>query len=303
MALGLFLSLSWETIVQSSIDALSLGSLYALFALGIALIFGVMGLINFAHGELVMVGAFTAALLSFFLPALVIVMVLVPVAFALAMERIAFRPLRGASPATLLVASFAVSIVLQNGAEMAFGALPRGTNISTELTEAFTVGSIVIPKLSVLTVGLTAFLLVGLVGFLRLTQLGVEMRAAAENFSMARLMGVRANRVVAAAFAVSGFLAGVASLLVVAQTGTVSPTMGVNVVVIAFVATILGGIGSLLGAVIGGFIVGSLTIALQTALPFELLPFRDGFVFALVLAMLVLRPQGLIVARAYQQRV
>lgn len=296
--------MSWETVVQTSIDAITLGSLYALYALGIGLIFGIMRLINFAHGELVMAAGYALVLLSsFWLPVRTVIAVLIAIALALAMERVAFRPVRGANPATLLVTSFAVSIILQSAAEMSFGALPRATNVSTTLTESFTAGPILIPKLSVLTVGLTLALLVGLVVFFRRTSLGVQMRAAAEDFSMARLMGVRANRVIAVAFAMSGSLAGIAALLVVAQTGSIQTTTGVNVVVIAFVATILGGIGSLVGAVLGGFVLGVLTVALQASLPLELLPFRDAFVFGLVLLMLIVRPQGLIVSRANVGRV
>jgi branched-chain amino acid transport system permease protein len=296
--------MSWETVVQTSIDAITLGSLYALYALGIGLIFGIMRLINFAHGELVMAGGYSLVLLSsLWLPVRTVVAVAVAIALALAMERVAFRPVRGANPATLLVTSFAVSIILQSAAEMAFGALPRSTNVSTTLTESFVAGPILIPKLSVLTVAVTIVLLVGLVAFFRRTSLGVQMRAAAEDFSMARLMGVRANRVIAVAFAMSGILAGIAALLVVAQTGSVQTTTGVNVVVIAFVATILGGIGSLVGAVLGGFVLGVLTVALQASLPLELLPFRDAFVFGLVLLMLVVRPRGLIVSRASMGRV
>lgn len=296
--------MSFQEVVQTSIDALTLGSLYALYALGIGLIFGILQLINFAHGELVMVAGYILVFVSgVFLPVTVFVAVLASVCCALAIERVAFRPIRGASPATLLVTSFAVSIVLQSGAELAFGALSKGVNVSTTLTESFVAGDVLIPKLSVVAVGTTLLLLGSLVFFLRRTPLGIQMRAAAENFPMARLMGVRANRVIAASFAISGLLAGAAAFLLVAQTGSVSPTMGVNVVVIAFIATILGGIGSLVGAVAGAIILGALTVALQTSLPYELLPFRDAFVFGLVLATLVLRPRGLIAAKSYIARI
>jgi branched-chain amino acid transport system permease protein len=293
-----------DTVLQTIVDSISLGSLYALYALGIGLIFGVMGLINFAHGELVMIGGYTLFLLAD-VPwwAALIATLAVVVVFALAIERVAFRPVRGASPTTLLVTSFALSILLQNVAQMSFSALPKSVNVTSALTESFEVGPVVISTLAVVTVATTAVLLVGLVIFLRRTVIGVQMRAAAENFPMARLVGVRANRVIAVAFGMSGLLAGIASFLLVAQTGTVSTTMGVNVVVVAFVATILGGIGSLAGAVLGGFILGTLTIVLQATLPYSVLPFRDALVYALVLAMLILRPSGLVVARARTARV
>jgi branched-chain amino acid transport system permease protein len=295
---------SLDTVLQTIVDSISLGSLYAIYALGIGLIFGVVGLINFAHGELVMIGGYSLFLLVD-IPwwAGLIATLGVVVVFALAIERTAFRPVRGATPTTLLVTSFALSILLQNVAQMSFSALPKSVNITTSLTESFEVGPVVVSTLAVVTVATTVVLLVGLVLFLKRTTIGVQMRAAAENFPMARLVGVRANRVIAVAFAMSGLLAGIASFLLVAQTGSVSTTMGVNVVVVAFVATILGGIGSLAGSVLGGFILGALTIVLQATLPYDVLPFRDALVYALVLAMLILRPRGLVVTRARTARV
>jgi branched-chain amino acid transport system permease protein len=295
---------NWDTVLQTIVDAISLGSLYAIYALGIGLIFGVMGLINFAHGELVMIGGYSLFLLADVpLWASLIATLAIVVVFALAIERTAFRPVRGASQTTLLVTSFALAILLQNVAQMSFSALPKSVNVTTTLTESFEVGPVVVSKLAVVTVATTVVLLLALALFLRRTTMGVQMRAAAENFPMARLLGVRANRVIAVAFAMSGLLAGIASFLLVVQTGSVSPTMGVNVVVVAFVATILGGIGSLSGSVLGGFILGALTIVLQATLPYDFLPFRDAFVYGLVLAMLILRPRGLIVARSRTARI
>lgn len=295
---------STTTVLQACVDSISLGCMYALFALGIALIFGVMGLMNFAYGELVMVGGYGAVYFTAIgEPWLALAVIAVVIVAGLIMERLAFRPLRGASPATLLVASFGLSIVLQNGAEMAFGSLGKSTNLLSSLTTAYTVGAISIPKLSVATVVLTIVLVGGLIAFLRFTDLGIQMRAAAENFTMATLMGVRANRVIATAFAISGLLAGVAALLLVTQTGSVTTTIGTNVIVVAFVATILGGAGSLAGAVLGGLLLGTLTVVLQDTLPLDLRSFRDAFVYGLVLAMLVVRPRGLIVSRSRQQRV
>lgn len=295
---------SGQFVAQNAIDAIAYGALYALFALGIALIFGVMQLVNFAHGELIMAAGFTLFLLQRLpWPAQAGIAVLTAIAAALAMDRIGFRPVRGKNPATLLVTSFAISYFLQNLAYMIFGAVPKAINFLPGLSSAWFVGSITIPKLSVVIVAVTVGLLVVLAGFLSRTKLGLQMRASAENFDMARLCGVRANTVIAAAFAISGLLAGVASLLLVAQTGQVTTTMGVNVILFAFVATILGGMGSLAGAVLGGFLVGALTIVLQAFLPLELRPYRDAFVFAAVFVTLVVRPGGLILAPSTQGRV
>ncbi len=290
--------------LQHVIDAVTLGSLYALFALGIALIFGIMGLINFAHGELIMIGAYTLLLIGHpAWPVLILPTIAVVVVFALAMERAAFRPVRGASPATLLITSFAVSYLLQNLAILIESSQPRAVVFSTWLSESYSVGSLSIPKLDVVTVVVTVVFLVALGLFLARTRLGVQMRAAAEDFRMARILGVKANTVIATAFAMSGVLAGTAAILLVAQTAQVNPTMGSQPVLYAFVATVLGGMGSLRGAVLGGYVLGTITVAFQAYLPLELRSYRDACAFAAVIVMLLARPQGLIVARSIVTRV
>jgi branched-subunit amino acid ABC-type transport system permease component len=285
-------------VIQHAIDAISLGSLYALFALGVAVIFGVMRLANFAHGELIMAGGYALVLIPLPVPLLIPISILIVVALALAMERVAFRPVRNASPATLLITSFALSFLLQNLAALTWGSLPETTDFASGLSSSFSVGSVEIQKLDVVIVVTTLALLVAVSLFFGRTSLGVQMRAAAEDFRMARVLGIRANTVIAAAFALSGLLAAAAAILLTAQTGTVSPTTGVNIVLVAFVATIVGGMGSLRGAVLGGFLIGALSVALQASLPLDLRPYRDAFVFAAVLGLLVVRPQGLLPARA-----
>jgi branched-chain amino acid transport system permease protein len=304
MVSGLIADLTKQFVIQNAIDAISLGSLFALFALGIAIIFGIMQLINFAHGELIMIGGYTLVLLSGIpLAALAFVIVVVVAAFALALDRIAFRPVRGSPPSTLLVTSFAVSFLLQSLAILILGATPKTTNVSTTFTEFFTIGDVFVSKLNVITVSVTIILLIGLGLLFSKTRTGIEMRAAAENFRMAQLVGINADRVIAVAFMLSGVLAATAAMLLVAQTGTVTPQMGVTPVLFAFMATILGGMGSLAGAVLGGFLVGALTVALQAGLPLGVRPLRDAFVFAIVFGILVIRPQGLIVTRAARTRV
>lgn len=302
--MGPLADISAELVVQNAIDAISLGSIFALFALGIALIFGIMGLINFAHSELIMVGGLVLVFLDDVpLAARALAVVAVVVLLALATERVAFRPVRGASPATLLVTSFAVSFLLQNLAILIFGARPKTTNVSGTLTESFRAGDVTIPKLNVLTVCVTAALLASLWAFLTRTALGTQMRAAAEDFVMARLVGVKANRVIAAAFALSGVLAAAAAILLVAQTGTVTPTMGVSAVIFGFIAAVVGGLGSLGGAVVGGYLIGGLTVGLQAGLSVEMRPYRDALVFLAIFVLLVFRPQGLVVAKSRQTRV
>ena len=282
-------------VVQNAIDAVSLGAVYALAALGIGLIFSIMRLINFAHGELIMVGGFALYVLAG-QPYLVMVLAAVIVAaiLALGMERVAFRPMRNANPATLLIASFAVSYLVQHVALMVFGSRPMGVDFLAQLGESIEFGGLARAAVAArrdrrrrsscspvwsCSSGCRAS--------------GVQMRAAAEDFTMARLVGVRANRVIAAAFAISGVLASIVSLYLVAQTGSVSYKMGVSMVLIAFVASVIGGMGSLAGAALGGFLVGIVSVGLQAYLPIEFRPYRDAFVFLSFIAFLLWRPQGL----------
>ena len=294
------------TWVQTAIDATALGAQYALYALGIAMLFGIMNLINFAQGEYIMAAQYAIFIFIGYnlgFPVVIAISILVAISLALVTERVAFRPIRGASPATLLITSFAVSYLLQNIATLSFTALPQTFNIAPELNSAFEVRGVFIVKLSLVTIGLVSVLFASLAAFLRWTSIGAEMRAAAEDFEMARIMGVRANRVVGVAFAISGLLAAAAAFLLAVQTGYVAPTTGLTPVLYAFIATILGGVGSLIGPVIAGFFLGSLTVVLQVTLPQSWLPYRDALVFAGVFIVLVLRPQGLVVVRARMVRV
>ena len=290
--------------LQAAINSLQIGSLFALFALGVALIFGIMRLVNFAHGEFIMIGALLLVYISDWpLIVKIILVLLLVMAVALASERVIFRPLRGVSPVTLLVASFALSIALQSVGLMIVGVQPRGAVVSEFLNEFWQVGGVGISKLSVITIAVTALMLLALTTFLSRHRVGVQMRAAAVDFSMARLVGVKANTVIGFAFAISGILAGVAALLLVAQTGVFVPTLGLTPVLFGFIAAVLGGLGSLTGAVLGGYALGGMSTALQVALPGDVKPFRDALLFAAVLAFIVFRPGGLIIARSERSRV
>lgn len=281
--------------VQVGVDALSLGGLYAVIALGIALIFGLMRLVNFAHGELIMVGGYAMVLLSALgLPIMIGGALVSTAAVALIMERFAFRPIRGASPATLMVTSFALSYTLQNLAIVTFGAHAQTVSIAGPLAGALTIGDLRLARLPLTTIGVVVVLLIAMRLFMTRTKLGLHMRAAAEDFEMARVSGVSADRVVASAFLLSGVLAGIVSVLLTAQTGTVSAAVGVTPLIVGVVAVVIGGIGSLSGAVVGGFILGALTVLLQTLLPIELRPYRDAMVFTIVILILLVRPQGLV---------
>lgn len=290
--------------LQTLADALSVGGLYALTALGIGLIFGVMRLVNFAHSELIMIAGY-AVLAGAVLPApLTIVLALAAaVLLALMIERAAFRPLRGADPATLLISSFAVSFFLQKAMILIAGARPKGVDFLASLGRQIEFAGVRFQLLQLVTIAVSIVLLASLTIFLKTTRLGLEMRAAAENFRMAEVLGVRANRVIASAFAISAVLAAVVACLFVAQTGLVQPRMGLQLVVIAFVGTVIGGLGSLSGAALGGFLAGAASVLLQALLPPDLRAFRDAFVFIAVILVLLIRPQGLIPARGLKARI
>ncbi len=291
-------------LLQTAIDAINLGAIYALAALGVGLIFSVMRLINFAHGELITAAGFTVYALDG-RPLLVRLGagIIAAVALALLMERAAFRPLRRADPATLLVTSFAVSYLVQHLVVMIFGARPIGVSLLPELSDSVAIGGLRMPLLEVVSIAVTLALLGGMIFFFHRRPLGVQMRAAAEDFTMARLVGIKADRVIAAAFAISGLLAAFLAFYLVAQTGTISYRMGVDLVLIAFVAAVVGGMGSLTGAALGGMLVGITSVGLQTFLPAEWRPYRDAFLFALFIAFLIGRPQGLVFRRAHRERI
>ena len=300
--------------LQNLIDALSLGSLYALVALGIGLLFGILRLVNFAHGDFITLGAYALIVPSgdvvatlfigswnwaLLIPAVGAIVVVV----ALATDALVFRPLRRSSAPTLMVASFAVSYMIQNGVLMAYGARPKSANLWPALTSQIMVSGLRVPLLQVVTIAATLGLMGLLTLFLFRTRWGVQMRAAAEDFRMAQYLGVRGNFVIGLAFAISGVLAAAVSLLFLAQTGSLSNVMGVPLALFAFVAVVVGGMGSLPGAVAGGFLVGFVVVMLQAYLPPDLRVFRDAFAFAFVILVLLVRPAGLIPSRTIAERV
>ncbi len=291
-------------VLQHILDAINIGGLYAMMALGIGLIFGIMRLINFAHGEMVMAGGYALGLLATLPAPLAIVLSLAfIIALALMIEQTAFRPLRGQDPASLLVASFAVSYFLQNLTVMIFGARPLPFSFAPGLAETIEIAGLRLPLLQFVSLGLVIVALAGVATLLKHTALGIQLRAAAEDVVTARLSGVKVNRVIAFAFVISAVLAWIVSLIYSAQIGQLSPAMGVRPLIIGFVATILGGLGSLPGAALGGFVVGAISVLLDAALPASLRPFREAFLFGLVFVILVVRPEGLLRVRALQERV
>ena len=278
-------------------NALSLGGTYALLALGLAIVWSVVGLVNFAHGELMTITGYTI----FFLLATGIgiefaVIAAIPVTMlaAMTMERVAFRPVRNTNYSTTLLTSFAVSAILQVAFQNLISARPQTIVMPSALTRIVDLGGFHIGMLQLTSIVVTIVMLVALSIFLRRSVYGMAMRSAAENFSVTRLMGVKANSVIAVTFALSGMLAGVAAILWVAQRSSVDPLMGSVPVLKAFIAVVVGGLGRLSGAVVGGFFLAAIEIGLRASLPIEWADYRDSIVLFIVIAVLVVRPNGLL---------
>jgi branched-chain amino acid transport system permease protein len=290
--------------LQTLVDAVALGSLFALVAMGIALVFGVMRLVNFAHGELLTAGAY-ALFLTNDLPLAVSIVVLFAtvIAFALAMET-SVRPLRSASPAAMLVTTFAISFLLQSIFLVVFGSQGDNVGILPELNQAVDIGGLRVRWVTLTSIGVGALLLGGTALLLNRTTIGLEMRAAAYDFRTARILGVRANRVIRFAFVVAGVLAAVATLMLVVQRPLVTPTFGFQFVIPALVGVVVGGLDRLTSATLGGFAIGFATAILGDALPSDARVFLPSVVFALVIVVLLVRPSGLFTrARAVVERV
>ena len=282
-------------LAQNLIDALALGSLYALIALGVAVVYAVMGLMNFAHGEFIMIPAYALYVLAGIPFGLAVGgALLTGIVIAVGAERVAFRPVRSADLSAQLITSLAVATILQNITSSAVNARAQSVATPNFLSESTNVGAVSVPNLEFVTITLTAITLAGLGWLLYRTSIGLQMRAAAEDFSMARLLGVRANLVIAVSFAISGALAAVVAVLLVAQTGQVSPTMGLTPVLVGFVAVVIGGFGRIFGAALGGLLLGAASALLGAYLPEGLVPFRDAIVFSLPVVILIIRPYGLL---------
>lgn len=285
------------TFIQQLSNALALGSTYALLAVGLALVFSVMNLVNFAHGELLTVAGYTLFFLGVvewpFLWAAVMAIV-AAVAVSVGMDQVAFRPLRGASGNTMLLTSLAVSVIIQLLFQHFVDPRGRPVGVPAALRGSVSVGSIRVGSMQVAAMVIAVVTLAVVTWFLARTSLGTSLRAAAEDFETTRLMGVRANSVIATGFAVSGALAGIAGVLWVSQRTTVDPGMGLTPVLKAFIAVIVGGMGSLHGAVIAAFLLGGLETMAEGFLPANLQPVREGLVWLVVILVLLLRPAGLV---------
>jgi branched-chain amino acid transport system permease protein len=293
------------TFLQTLVDGLGRGSTYALLALGITLIFGVMHLVNFAHAELITVGAYVAYFLStegaswwLLAPAIVVAAVVASVAT----ELVAFRWVRNASPYAMLLTSFAVERLSHALWAVFVSPTQRSFSGPAWAFNTVSLGSVRFEVMDLVTIAVTAVVLT-LTGFVfRRTLFGISVRGASEDFDAARLMGVRANRVIVGAFAFAGLLAGVAAVLILMRSPSASPALGSDWLIKAIVAAVIGGLGSFTGAVVGGLALGLAEVVLRGYLPegvWERL--TDAVVFVLIAALFIVRPQGLFTVRTAER--
>ena len=291
--MNLIASIGWPTLS----DAVGLGAIYALMAVGIGLVFGVLRLVNFAYGQLIMAGAYVLAYTSGWpVAASVVACFAAVVALSLAMDLLVFRPLRSASPATMLVTTFAVSFLLQAVAliiDLRDGTLGEIATSVASLNQVVTIGGVDIHKVTIVAVGVALGALIALALVLTKTTIGLHTRAAATDFRTARLLGVRANRVIAFAVFVSGLLAGAVAVLLTVQSPFVQPDFALENTITVLVGVVVGGIDRLWTATLGGFAIGFVSVLVNAALPTDKTVFLPSVVYALVIVVLLLRPAGL----------
>ena len=282
------------TFITQVLNGLQLGSIYALVALGYTMVYGIILLLNFAHGDIIMVGAYISWLVMSKLglnPAIAVVLSVVGcMLLGVLIDKVAYAPLRDAPRLSILITAIGVSYFLENGSQLLFGAdakvVPAYTSVSN-----IQVGDLTLSFSAIVTVVVTAVATVVLTFLVQKTKLGKAMRAVSEDMGAAQLMGISLNRTISFTFAIGSALAGIGSVLYLCAYQQASPTMGSMLGLKAFVAAVLGGIGSIPGAMIGGFAIGLLE-ALVSAVGLSI--WKDGVVFAILIVVLLVKPTGIL---------
>lgn len=280
------------------VNGLKLGSVYAMVAIGYSMVYGILRLINFAHGDIMTVGVYTILVLTtaFGVPLWVSVAlsVVIAIAVGLAAERIAYRPLRSEGEETTLISSLAVSIFIQNLMVMIFSPQRKAFHLPEYLTKLHSFGSIKLSTMNIITFVSVFVILLGLTYIIKKTKIGMAMRACSDNMNASKLMGINITTVVVTAFIIGSGLAALSGFMLAGEYKTIDPLMGFVPGLKAFCAAVLGGIGSLGGAVLGGFILGTAEMLFAGLMPTEITPYRDAFVFVVLIAVLLVRPNGIL---------
>ena len=296
------LNIDWQTLA----DATALGSIYALMAVGIGLVFGVLRLINFAYGQLIMAGAFALAMASGWnwpVWAGIVLCFAVVLTLSALLDRLVFRPLRRQSPAVMLVATFAIAFLLQSIAQLKFGTFGKIATSLTFLNRPVVLAGIDVRKISIVAIVVAVVCLVALTALLERTTIGLHMRAASMDFDTARLLGVRANRVIGVAVLLSGALAAVVAVMLTVQNPLVTSDFALHDTIIVLAGVVLGGMNRPIPATLGGFVIGFGSGLLGGALPTGQSQYVPTFLFAAVILVLLVRPAGLFARSAATERV
>ena len=279
--------------IQLLLSGVTVGSLYALIAIGYTMVYGILRLINFAHGDIFMMAGFFMVYISAecSLAIAVPVVLILTVILGVAIEKAAYKPLRTAPRMSVMISAIGVSYLLQNLANYITGGIARAYPDIPFLTQVMNVGGLNIKRITIVTPILTIALVAVLVILIKKTKVGMAMRAVSRDFETSQLMGIKINSVISMTFVIGSFLAAVASILYFSNYGQVSPMIGAMPGLKAFVAAVFGGIGSIPGAVIGAFIIGiceSFIKANET-----IAVFSNAFTFALLIVILLCKPNGL----------
>ena len=279
-------------IFSQIVNGLQSGAVFALVALGYSMVYGIIRLLNFAHGDIIMVGAYTAfyAMVNFHLHPVfsVVLAVVISTLLGVIIEKVAYTPLRSAPRLSLLITAIGISFLLENGAQLVFGADTK--SMDPIVSGNTTIGGVNISYAALITIVVSVIAMVLLTFLVQKTKLGKAMRAVSEDMGAAQLMGISLNRTISFTFAVGSALAGIGSVLYLCAYPQASPTMGSMLGLKAFVAAVLGGIGSIPGAMIGGFAIGLLE-ALVAAVGLSV--WKDGAVFAILIIVLLVKPTGI----------
>ena len=290
-----------STLLAQIINGLQTGSVYALVALGYSMVYGIILLLNFAHGDIIMVGAYVIfySVVSFNLPPILAVLLAVVASTLLGVmiEKIAYTPLRSAPRLSLLITAIGISFLLENGAQMVFGADQK--SMDPLITGSLNWGSVNISYTALVTIVVSVISMVILTFLVSKTKMGKAMRAVSEDMGAAQLMGIGLNKTISFTFAVGSALAGIGSVLYLCAYPQASPTMGSMLGLKAFVAAVLGGIGSIPGAMLGGFVIGLLEALVAAA---HLSMWKDAVVFLVLIIVLLVKPTG-ILGRNIQEKV
>jgi len=284
-------------IIEQLKNGLVLGSMYALVAIGFTMIYGILRLINFAHGDIAMIGAFvTLGLVALGVPwpVLAVMVLACGAGVGIMVEKVGFRPMRGAPQVTGFIASLAISILIQNLGIIIFTAQPRNFFLPEYIQKIINIGALSIRILDVIIILSSVFMMLLLVLVVKKTRLGMAMRATAENLPVARLMGISVNRIIMITFAIGSALAAFSGMFWGGKFGQIDPLMGFVPGLKAFVAAVIGGVGSITGAMLGGFLLGFGEILFVGLLPPQNAVFRDAFVFGLLIVILLIMPRGLL---------